>query len=105
MIASIDLQILLRLRPFPMRGHRLLSFTCEHAIAESRCFADNCNSWSHVLIFCQGFSVLFSNAMLYPSNLIFILVETAYGMVFGLAEPAVVVMHESMLVCVSVYTV
>jgi hypothetical protein len=24
MVASIDLQILLRLRPYPMRGHRLL---------------------------------------------------------------------------------
>jgi len=26
MVASIDLQILLRLRPYPMRGHRLLWF-------------------------------------------------------------------------------
>ncbi len=24
MVASIDLQVLLRLRPYPMRGHRLL---------------------------------------------------------------------------------
>ncbi len=37
-----------------MRGHQLLRFKREHAIAESRCFAGNCNSRSHGLIFCQG---------------------------------------------------
>ena len=32
MIASIDLQVLLRLRPFPMRGHRLLNVYPDHYV-------------------------------------------------------------------------
>ncbi len=98
MIASIDLQTLLRLRLYPTRGrgHPLLSFKREHAMAESCGFADNCNSGSHVLIFCQGFSVLFSSTVLCPSYLIFAWVCMCLGRQCQ-SDVMILVMYESML--------
>lgn len=75
MIANIDSQILLRLRPEPMRGHWLSSFKCEHAIAESRCFIEDCSSSSHVLIFRQGFS-----STVFRPSVVFELLEFCLGL-------------------------
>ncbi len=49
MVASIGLQILLRLRPYPMRGHRLLC----HATSSNAAAHSVCMTWVLSLV-CQA---------------------------------------------------